>query len=158
MYVESQTKKGEHSQDFELNLASIIDCFTVLITYLLVSASFISIGVFDVSAALNGDAADSNTKSPPITLTVQMNHGHDITVNVSGAGVNRAIEVKSREGEYDFATLTAQMLQIKEKYPEVETAVVTAETSVAYKDVVRSIESVKQGVPSVYLGDQEASN
>ena len=42
-------RKHAGETDFELNLASIIDCFTVLITYLLVSASFISLGILDVS-------------------------------------------------------------------------------------------------------------
>ena len=37
------------SGDFELNLASMIDCFTVLIAFLLASSSFLSIGALDVS-------------------------------------------------------------------------------------------------------------
>ena len=35
------------SLDFELNLAPIIDCLVVLITFMLASASFLSISIFD---------------------------------------------------------------------------------------------------------------
>ena len=35
-------------QDVDLNITPIIDCFTVLITFLLASASFLSIGFFEV--------------------------------------------------------------------------------------------------------------
>jgi biopolymer transport protein ExbD len=46
---------GGNSQDADINLAPIIDCFTVLIAFMLVSASFLSIGVLDagIAAAYN---------------------------------------------------------------------------------------------------------
>ena len=43
--------EGSGGQDFELNLASLIDCFTVLITFLLASASFLSVGILDAGVA-----------------------------------------------------------------------------------------------------------
>jgi biopolymer transport protein ExbD len=39
------------SQDFDLNLAPIIDCITVLIAFILISTSFISIGLLDAGIA-----------------------------------------------------------------------------------------------------------
>ena len=44
---------AEGEQDFELNITSIIDCFTVLIAFILTSASFISIGIIDADAFRN---------------------------------------------------------------------------------------------------------
>mgnify|MGYP003351965824 CR=1 FL=1 len=38
-------------QDFELNLASIIDCLTVIIAFLLLSSSFVSYGTLDTAVA-----------------------------------------------------------------------------------------------------------
>ena len=64
---------GNSNQDFDLNLAPIIDCFTVLITYLLVSASFISLNSLDVGIAATGDtAAAANPSTPPLALTAEL--------------------------------------------------------------------------------------
>ena len=42
---------SKNSLDFELNLAPIIDCFTVLIAFILISASFASINILDAGIA-----------------------------------------------------------------------------------------------------------
>ena len=60
---------GKKDSDFELNLASIIDCFTVLITYLLVTASFITLGILDVTVT-SSLASTEQTHSPDVMLTV----------------------------------------------------------------------------------------
>jgi len=48
--------------EVELNLTPVLDCFTVLITFLLASAGFLSIGFFE--AALPGAGSTANT---PVT-------------------------------------------------------------------------------------------
>jgi biopolymer transport protein ExbD len=52
--------------DFELNLAPIIDCLVVLITFTLISASFLSVAVFDYGAAPNSASQSSTT--PPVSI------------------------------------------------------------------------------------------
>jgi len=53
---------SSNSQDVDINITPIIDCFTVLITFLLASASFLSIGCFEVSTP--GNAADAAQIEP----------------------------------------------------------------------------------------------
>lgn len=66
---ESGSKGG--SQDFDINLAPIIDCFTVLITFMLVSASFLAIGIFDAGVEAAGTSA-ANTKPPAVHLELSL--------------------------------------------------------------------------------------
>ncbi len=61
-------KHGEHEQDFELNLASIIDCFVVLIAFILVSTSFFSIGIIDAEVAGASTTSESTSEITPITI------------------------------------------------------------------------------------------
>ena len=66
----SKTRE-DGEEEVELNLASIIDCFTVvLITYLLFTAAFISLAELDVSAVTigSGDAG----LAPAKTISVGM--------------------------------------------------------------------------------------
>ncbi|NDF14013.1 hypothetical protein EB061_01655 [bacterium] len=41
---------GGGEGDVELNIAPIVDCFTVLIAYMLVSMSFIQLSIFEAEA------------------------------------------------------------------------------------------------------------
>ena len=50
-------------KDFDLNLAPIIDCMTVLITFMLASASFLSIGILDAGVAAAGATAVTDQAS-----------------------------------------------------------------------------------------------
>ncbi|RYZ61531.1 MAG: hypothetical protein EOP09_19835, partial [Proteobacteria bacterium] len=61
---------GAGSLEFDLNLAPIIDCFTVLITFLLVSASFLSVSIFDAGFTPVEQMGD--TTPPPITIQVMV--------------------------------------------------------------------------------------
>src|SRR3954464_8653245 len=94
-------RKAETEQDFELNIASIIDCFTVLITYLLVSASFISIGVLDVSSV--SGAQSPEVKVPPLTLSVQMDQAKIRFLKVTGGdAAKQLVSVPAKQGAWDF--------------------------------------------------------
>ena len=69
--------------EVELNITPIIDCFTVLITFLLASASFISIGFFD--AYTPGNSADPGQSEPDTEAIIKIK-ANDFQGQV-GAGI-----------------------------------------------------------------------
>src|SRR4051812_14599722 len=80
-------------QDIDLNIAPIIDCFTVLITYLLVSASFLSLAVLEVGVAASGDMAPPvevplKPVDPPLSLSVMMKQQGGFEVKLTGGEKN----------------------------------------------------------------------
>lgn len=137
---------GDGGQDFELNLASIIDCFTVLITYLLVSASFISLSALDVTVA---DAnAPADTVPPDLAVTVTIKPGGDLALDATGKEtLNLAITNKG--GVSDLATLGLRLKELKQRYPTLKSALVTAADSVQYKSLVATIEAAKATLPEI---------
>src|ERR1700722_17864850 len=97
--------KGSHAgeMDFELNLASIIDCFTVLITYLLVSASFITLGVLDVTVAVPAMAQETAKNDEPPKLIVSIELGADQLLEIRTTGVEtKNYRVPAKDGAWDF--------------------------------------------------------
>ena len=77
---------GEGSgQDVDLNLAPIIDCFTVLITYLLVTASFLTLSSVDVSVSATGTGAppQASTGPPPMSMSIELKAGSSLPLNHS---------------------------------------------------------------------------
>src|SRR4051812_44898679 len=75
---------GSHSQDFEVNLTSIIDCFTVLIAFVLVSTSFVSIGLMDAGVSAGGSDA-TKVVQQPIRLIIRLRADHGIAVEGAGS-------------------------------------------------------------------------
>jgi biopolymer transport protein ExbD len=142
---------GGKDQDFELNLASIIDCFTVLITYLLVSASFISIGVFDVGISGPG-AASADVKPPPVTIGVSMDGELNLTFRVTG-DENKTVVLPPKDGKWDLDGAVEQMKALHQRWPDVNTTLLSAEPAIEYKDLVRAIEALKKVIPFVYIGE-----
>jgi biopolymer transport protein ExbD len=146
--------KGSHAgeQDFELNIASIIDCFTVLITYLLVSASFISIGVLDVSALTQRPASDT-TPPPAVTLSIALKLNHDVTIQVEGTQ-DPVLQIPAKDGKVDTASISEQLASSKVKYPDLNDAVLVSAADAEYDDLVRVVESTKKEIPNVMFGDR----
>lgn len=145
---------GDNGADFELNLAPIIDCFTVLITYLLVSASFISLTILDVGVAASGQAVPGPANAePPMSLMIQMTASKEIQLKLSGgaANVNLSYAIAPAKNDWDTAGISARLLEMKKKWPKIEDGTLSADPSVQYKEVVRLIEELKKALPKIYL-------
>jgi biopolymer transport protein ExbD len=144
-------RRAEGEQDFDLNIASVIDCFTVLITYLLVSASFISISAMDIDVAGAGDAPQS--EPPPVSIAVQMESNHSLVIKVTGAMRNEWV-VAPKDGTWDTDALGAKLADLKEKWPVVQSALLGADEALEYREVVKVVETAKKSHPSITLGDK----
>lgn len=145
---------GGQSQDFDLNIAPIIDCFTVLITFLLVSAAFLSVGFFDAGLSAAGATAKSD-KPPSVTYTLEVQPGKTLKLGVTGRETrNSTFKSVTKDGaaEYDFDQLTDQLKKFKAKYPDVVSLTLSADNKVTYAEVISVMERARKVLPSVLLG------
>ncbi len=146
---------GESNQDVELNLAPIIDCFTVLITYLLVTASFLSLAALDVGVSATGTAAPppDNFAPPPMVLSLELQANGDIKMNVRGgeSGKEYPFVVAALQGQRDEQSLLARLNEIRQRWPTINEASVSAEPNVLYKDVVKAIRKIQEAMPKVLI-------
>lgn len=150
--------KATHSadQDFELNIASIIDCFTVLITYMLISASFISLGVLDVTN-LTPRASGDVTPDPEVSLTLEVMKDHDVLLKLNGShssSTATSVTVPAKDGEVDREAMAVQLDQIKQHYPTLEAAVLKSASQVEYDQIVKAIDTSKKFIPNITLGER----
>ncbi len=141
---------GPGSQDFELNLAPIIDCFTVLITFMLASAAFLSIGIFDAGIAAAG-STPSSSKPPAINITVELKEKAAISLKVTGKE-NRTSNISAAGESYDYESLLRQLGEVKNKWPDVAAVTLMANDDIEYKHVVKSMEQIRKSMPVVLLG------
>ncbi|MGK5086406.1 biopolymer transporter ExbD [Bdellovibrionota bacterium FG-2] len=147
-------QSSHHSQEVELNITSIIDCFTVLITFLLASASFLSIGVFDASSEAPEAAASAQNEAvlPSIEVVIVLENSHSIIVDVSGK-LKKKRALKAQGGDYDFGGLTEELRQLKTSFPDVARAVLSAEDEVTYQTLVMSMEQIRKSFPDISFGE-----
>lgn len=132
------------SQDFDLNLAPIIDAFTVLIAFVMISTAFASIGILDAGVAAGGDTPLSK-EVPPVRIAVEVQPEHRFLVKLTGKE-NRDLRVS------DEAALRKQLDEIRKRWPTVQGAVVSAQNSVPYDEVVQTMDQVRKTFPAVMVG------
>lgn len=132
------------SQDFELNLAPIIDAFTVLIAFVMISTAFASIGILDAGVAAGGDRALTQNP-PPVRVAVEVKRDDHFLIQVTGKE-NRSLEAG------DESSLKQQLDAIKKKWPAVNGIVVSADNAIPYEEVVRTMDLVRGSFPAVMLG------
>lgn len=135
---------GQGGQDFELNLASIIDCFTVLIAFMLASASFLAIGVLDAGISV-ATASSDPSKAPSVQVEITLKQQGRVGLKVSGA--------KTLQTEFATeADLLTALSGLKGQFPDLQSAVLQADDQVPYKNVVLTMEHLRKTVPSILLG------
>ncbi len=149
-------KRGALSQDLELNIASIIDCLTVLITYSLAVASFISIGALEANIAAPAQATLTPDLVPPLAkLSLELSDSRAITVRVSGEGEDKVYPIAARaDGRWDYEAMVRQISELKASAPALDSVAVSAHDSVKYQDIIQAVEALKGTLPVVFSGGE----
>ncbi len=140
-------------QEVDINLASIIDCLTVLITFTLASASFLSIGVIETGAASVNGVAPAKT---PAHVSVVLRNDHSIQVNVRGS-FRQSVQIPSGNtapAAWNLANLGVTLDTWSKAHPELlkSSATIESESAVPYREIVRAIETSRKTVAWVALG------
>lgn len=143
--------------DVDLNIAPIVDCFTVLIAYLLVSMSFISLGIFEAGVAATGPAVETVAEDPPplvpLSFSVDLSVENKLELKLTGGAehLNQNITLDALPNGPDLETLKNKIGEMKEAHPLLKEANISAGPTVRYKSIIKIIEAVKSKLPKVFL-------
>src|SRR5215510_12484492 len=119
----------------ELLLVPMIDIFTVLVTFLLMTAVFARITVLQLDLP---SAADSNSAAPAFRLEVIVRkEGLELT-----NGNTQIAALPTINGEYDLKTLSDLALSLKRSYPDVDSASVLMEPDVEYDNLIQVMDAI----------------
>jgi biopolymer transport protein ExbD len=150
-------RKRKNKESFEtdimelLNLTPMMDVFTVLVVFLLITAVFTSITIMDLSVPTSAGAAAASRPNFAIEVIVRKS-GLEIA---NGKAVEAAIPKK--DGKYDLQLLTEILDRLKAKYPEKEDATVLMEPKIEYDHLVQVMDTVRGGqtplFPKISIGD-----
>jgi biopolymer transport protein ExbD len=125
-----------------LLLVPMIDIFTVLVTFLLMTAVFARITILDLDLP---SSASSNPAKPEFRLEVIVRkEGIELT-----NGTDRIAVVPNVDGAYDLKTLTDLAVSLKRDYPEVDNASVLLEPDVEYDSLVQVMDAIRTVDPAL---------
>lgn len=120
-----------------LNLTPMMDVFTVLVVFLLITAVFTSITIMDLSVPTSAGGAASARPNLAIEVIVRKS-GLEIA---NGRSVEAAIPKK--DDKYDLKKLSEILLRLKAQYPEKEDATVLMEPKVEYDHLIQVMDTVR---------------
>jgi len=120
-----------------LNLTPMMDVFTVLVVFLLITAVFTSITVMDLSVPTSAGGPAANKPNFAIEVIVRKS-GLEIA---NGRSVEAAIPKK--DDKYDLKKLSELLLRLKAQYPEKNDATVLMEPKVEYDHLVQVMDAVR---------------
>ena len=137
------------SQEVDLNITPIIDCFTVLITFLLASASFLSIGFFE--AYTPGNSADPQATEPDTEAVVRLKMNQSAELKIKGKkNLTLTFDLHSKEGikglNQEIAKLQAEHLQLNQ-------VLLSADDEVDYQQISAVMGSLSETKLPVVVGD-----
>lgn len=147
----SRKKKHKAQQSggsVELNVMPFIDIFSLLCTFLLFSAVFVSIGIIEVQAPFLTNAAPSEPANKKPEEKIK-----DVTINIDLAKKEislRSIETGEKEKTLSFRNDKSGVLEfhrelrkVKEKFPKAEKATLFTEEDVDYADLIMVLDAIK---------------
>jgi len=122
----------------ELLLVPMIDIFTVLVTFLLMTAVFSR----TVILQLNLPAAQAEFKEPPPGLVLEIMVRKDL-LDVSDRNSGSLAKIPDTAKGHDYDALTEYLKRVKAKFPEKTEATILLEPDTPYDQVVQVMDHVR---------------
>lgn len=136
-------------QEVDLNITPIIDCFTVLITFLLASASFLSIGFFE--AYTPGASADPNTAEPDTEVVLKIKANHIAEFKVKGKR-NETLSFTLTDPS-SMKKLEQELQDLKSPQIKLNQILVSADDTVNYQEVTDLLGHINRVNLPVVVGE-----
>jgi biopolymer transport protein ExbD len=150
----------------ELLLVPMIDIFTVLVTFLLMTAVFSRTVIMELKLPAPG----AESAEPPKGLVLEVVlRKTGLTVQDRGSGVLKSLPRADAAQPYDLAGLSEYLQRVKGQYPQITEATLLLEGDISYDHLVQVMDTVRivehrvdgqlvqsELFPDVSLGDAEA--
>jgi biopolymer transport protein ExbD len=152
----ASTGGGKKDDEFEVNIVPIIDCFTVLITFLLVSVSFVTLGVLPIQPMITFEQYPPPLNPPTVAsvlLQVQADQLVGLRVEVKGK-LNKELEIEVGSkfpSGFNDAQLKQSLEEIKQLVPDLKGIGVNAPNDASYDRFLSVVAVVRLVDPAVLM-------
>ena len=139
--------KRRPAQPTELDMTTFLNLMVVLVPFLLITAVFSRITIVELSLPT------SSTSAAPVEPSFRV----EVIVRDSGLEISNAKDVIAAipkvEDEYDLATLSQMVMELKREHPDSNDASVLLEPDIEYDHLIQVMDVVRSAVvPAKTLG------
>ena len=121
----------------EVMLVPMIDIFTVLVTFLLMTAVFSRITILQLELP----STNSTSAGPPPAFRLEVIVRHQGLELTNGKELIATLPLAN--GEYDLKTLSSMALELKRQYPEANDASVLMERDIQYDHLIQVMDAIR---------------
>lgn len=132
-HYKRRTNKPEH----ELDITTFLNLMVVLVPFLLITAVFSRLTIVELTVPSSATGAASSKDGFHIEVIVR-EAGIEVTNGTSVIGV-----IPNKDDDFDLQTLTEFMLDLKQEYPEQDSASVLMEAQIPYDYLIRIMDVVR---------------
>ncbi|MCZ6770360.1 MAG: biopolymer transporter ExbD [Proteobacteria bacterium] len=125
--------KPEH----ELDITTFLNLMVVLVPFLLITAVFSRLTIVELTVPSSATGAASSQDGFHIEVIVR-EAGIEVTNGTSVIGV-----IPNKDNDFDLQTLTEFMLDLKQEYPEQDSASVLMEAQIPYDYLIQIMDVVR---------------
>ena len=152
-------KQEDDDATFELDLSPMLALMVTLIPIMLLSTVFVKVAVIEtplpqvVAKALE---QDRKKKDREVRLVVKMEQNTGLNIHVYRGSAKRSVAIPKVQGEWDFARLHKEVVQVKVENPKLFRLDLIPGKDVSYADIVKVMDEVRntrEGDPKVYIED-----
>jgi biopolymer transport protein ExbD len=122
----------------QLMLVSMIDIFTVLVTFLLMTAVFSRTVILELKLP----PANAEFQEPPPGLQLEITVRKD-TLQVGDRNSGPLASFPNKDNAYDFDGLSTYLQQVKSKFPDKTDATILLEPDTPYDTVVQTMDRIR---------------
>ena len=153
--------RQKRDQEVELNLTPIMNLFVAMIPFLLMCASFYTVGVVNASAPVVSSSGDSDLAKgdDKVTLAIEIHTMNGYVLSAQSDTLPEAVvdqlssELPKKGVNLDTKSLTDHAEWIKTKYPKSDTAMILPQPEVVYSDLIATMDAVREKITGE--GDSE---
>lgn len=138
--------------DIELPLAPIIDCFVVLIAFLLISAAYVSVSIFDATVAVVEETSNPSEVTSGVLASIEVKLDGTYEIVLTGDVNERHTIAHQTQLEDQKKELDLKLREIKAKHEGIKNLTVKADNTMVYRDVVNVMEVARVYYPQLLLG------
>lgn len=145
-------KVAPEAHEVELNVMPFIDIFSLLCTFLLFSAVFVSIGILEVQIPFLSNAAPNQDKENKRLLDVKIDvevERVELTTSFTKQPINENRQFFPRD-EAGLKEMHSQLVQLRDDYEETDKVTLFVDNEILYEDLVEVLDQIKLRFP----GDQ----
>ncbi|QSQ27358.1 biopolymer transporter ExbD [Pyxidicoccus parkwayensis] len=154
-YSRRKLKVREEEETGELNIVPYLDILMNLILFMLLSITGLAtFGILNVNAPAYGAPSAGMTQEgqdeQKLTLSVLISKkGHFIssqntTLGQEGAAPDAPTIPVLADGDYDFKTLNAKMVEIKNAFPAETKVIVGADPDIPYEALTQTLDAIRE--------------